>query len=35
MSPITSTFGTAEPMLHEVLDKVHQGSIQLPDFQRG
>lgn len=30
-----STFKTAEPMLHELLDHIHKGSVQLPDFQRG
>jgi len=35
MPPIGSTFKTAEPLLHELLEDVHQCSIQLPDFQRG
>ena len=35
MPPIGSTFRTAEPLLHEVLEQIHRGAIQLPDFQRG
>lgn len=35
MPSAASTFRTAEPMLHELLDRVHRGAIQLPDFQRG
>ena len=35
MPPIGSTFETAEPSLHEILEQIHRGSIQLPDFQRG
>lgn len=30
-----STFKTHEPALHELLDGIHRGDIQLPDFQRG
>ena len=33
--PIGSIFETNEPMLHELLEAVHKGEIQLPDFQRG
>jgi hypothetical protein len=32
---IGSTFETNEPFLHELLAKIGDGSIQLPDFQRG
>lgn len=35
MSVSGSTFDTKEPMLHELLEQVHRGTIQLPDFQRG
>lgn len=35
MSTTGSTFRTAEPHLHELLDDIHKGKIQLPDFQRG
>ncbi len=35
MSAIGSTFRTDEPHLHELLEEVHKGQIQLPDFQRG
>ncbi|MBI3271451.1 MAG: DUF262 domain-containing protein [Planctomycetes bacterium] len=35
MTPSGSTFRTAEPMLHELLEQIHRGAIQLPDFQRG
>lgn len=35
MPPIGSTFRTGEPNLHELLEQVHKGAIQLPDFQRG
>jgi hypothetical protein len=35
MPSAASTFRTAEPMLHDLLDRVHRGAIQLPDFQRG
>ena len=34
MPPVGSTFDTKEPFLHELLEDVHQGVIQLPDFQR-
>jgi hypothetical protein len=30
-----STFKTHEPSLHELLDGIHKGEVQLPDFQRG
>ncbi len=35
MPPIGSTFQTAEPLLHEVLQDIDKGNLQLPDFQRG
>src|SRR5262245_1934954 len=35
MAAGASTFKTAEPMLHELLDDIHKGVVQLPDFQRG
>ena len=35
MPAITSTFRSNEPSLSEVLRKIHEGVIQLPDFQRG
>lgn len=35
MSAIVSTFKTDQPFLRELLDAVHRGSLQLPDFQRG
>ena len=35
MTAIGSTFRTDEPHLHELLEEVHKGQIQLPDFQRG
>jgi hypothetical protein len=35
MPPIGSTFRTGEPHLHEILEQVHKGALQLPDFQRG
>ena len=35
MPAITSTFRTNEPSLSEVFRKIHEGVIQLPDFQRG
>ncbi|MFO0757496.1 MAG: DUF262 domain-containing protein [Byssovorax sp.] len=35
MPPIGSTFRTGEPHLHELLEQVHKGQVQLPDFQRG
>src|SRR6185295_5178191 len=34
MPPVGSTFDTKEPFLHELLEEIHQGAIQLPDFQR-
>jgi hypothetical protein len=30
-----STFKTHEPALHELLEGIHKGEVQLPDFQRG
>src|SRR4051812_24825337 len=30
-----NTFETNEPALHELLEDIHRGKIQLPDFQRG
>ena len=35
MPPIGSTFRTGEPQLHELLEQIHKGAVQLPDFQRG
>ena len=35
MTVTTSTFRTAEPALSELLDSIHGGKVQLPDFQRG
>src|SRR5262245_27029627 len=35
MTAVPSTFKTHEPALHELLEGIHQGAIQLPDFQRG
>lgn len=35
MSIHGSTFETKEPMLHELLEQIHKGTVQLPDFQRG
>ncbi len=35
MSINASTFETKEPMLHELLEHIHKGTVQLPDFQRG
>lgn len=35
MAAIVSTFETQEPFLRELLEKVHVGKVQLPDFQRG
>src|SRR5437868_12021298 len=35
MAPVASTFNTREPSLHELLDEIHRGNVQLPDFQRG
>ena len=35
MPAITSTFRSNEPSLSDVLRKIHDGVIQLPDFQRG
>jgi hypothetical protein len=35
MTATGSTFRTDEPLLHELLEEVHKGHVQLPDFQRG
>src|SRR3712207_2541483 len=35
MASVASTFKTHELSLPELLDELHKGSIQLPDFQRG
>jgi hypothetical protein len=35
MSSAASTFKTHEPSLPELLDDIHKGAVQLPDFQRG
>lgn len=35
MASVASTFKTHEPSLPELLDEIHRGTIQLPDFQRG
>jgi uncharacterized protein with ParB-like and HNH nuclease domain len=35
MSSVVSTFRTDQPSLPELLDEIHKGTIQLPDFQRG
>jgi hypothetical protein len=35
MTAAASTFKTHEPALQELLDGIHKGDIQLPDFQRG
>lgn len=35
MNHATSTFDTSEPNLGEVLGRMREGKIQLPDFQRG
>ncbi len=35
MLAIASTFKSGEPSLRVLLDEIHKGSIQLPDFQRG
>ena len=35
MASVASTFKTHEPSLPELLDDIHKGTIQLPDFQRG
>ena len=35
MNHTASTFDTAEPMLGEILARMRDGIIQLPDFQRG
>ena len=35
MNHAASTFDTAEPILGEILGRMREGIIQLPDFQRG
>ena len=35
MNTSSSTFRTAEPDLTKLLEQVHAGELQLPDFQRG
>src|SRR5205823_13718968 len=35
MASVASTFNTREPSLLELLDEIHKGAVQLPDFQRG
>lgn len=35
MASVASTFKTHEPGLSELLDEIHRGTVQLPDFQRG
>ena len=35
MTTIGNTFRTAEPGLAELLNQIHHGDLQLPDFQRG
>ncbi|QLA14760.1 GmrSD restriction endonuclease domain-containing protein [Desulfolutivibrio sulfoxidireducens] len=35
MPTISNTFGTEEPALGDLLNQIENGSIQLPDFQRG
>ena len=35
MASVASTFKTHEPSLPELLDEIHKGTVQLPDFQRG
>jgi hypothetical protein len=35
MPALQSTFRTGEPSLSDILRKIHDGKIQLPDFQRG
>ncbi len=35
MTTSGSTFRTAEPDLSKLLEQVHAGELQLPDFQRG
>jgi len=35
MCPIGSAFSTAKPLLHEMLEQIHRGAIQLPNFQCG
>lgn len=35
MTTIGNTFRTGEPGLNELLNQVHSGDVQLPDFQRG
>lgn len=35
MPAIDNTFSTGEPGLSKLLDMIHEGEVQLPDFQRG
>jgi len=35
MPAITSTFKSGEPSLPDILKEIHDGKVQLPDFQRG
>jgi hypothetical protein len=35
MSMTGSTFRTDQPLLQELLEEIHKGNVQLPDFQRG
>jgi len=35
MSNVGSTFRTGEPDLTKLMDQIHTGEVQLPDFQRG
>ena len=35
MPSVGSTFRTAEPDLTKLMDQIHTGELQLPDFQRG
>lgn len=35
MPAISSTFRSGEPSLGDLLNDIHQGKVQLPDFQRG
>ena len=33
--PSESTFESKDPFLHSLLNEIHEGTLQLPDFQRG
>ena len=35
MPTISNTFGTEEPLLSDLLQRIETGTMQLPDFQRG